>query len=452
MDRMDRKFSASLIMGTKSEATKTNSVYDKLLREATQLPEFAALLEAVFKHPAAGRALLISHSELFPTILGKDGKMPFQFRATGLPYLSHKYTSLLESWQEHAICLNEQFNSQQKPIAKPMRQLQESTAPEARDRLLLAVFATFQKNSALRELANRAEPVDITQLRQTVRDYSEIDFSPLELFFLDELPIFLRRPKHKKAINQLTMNLDSFMHLQGNDHVKQSMVWHTVGRFVHLLQARGVTENQWRSIVVDLASCDLLQPSSLIYLWCKRCPEAGFTMATTLTKCDLPPLCPCCGDDAHAVSTFVPAGPLRDTILAHDGLLGVAIAWHLRKRKIRFHAAKHTGATEFDFVVRTRHGPILLDCKMLHVLSENIMANLWSSRNQLRDHITALTAQGSPPLKAACIVNIPKRELRSLLENLSDAAAEFCNIKGDIISYEQFPKWLESSMAAKDVE
>jgi hypothetical protein len=439
-------------MGTYRRTTKTNSIYDKLLREAKQLPQFAALLDAVFKHPAAGRVLLISHSEMFPVITGKDGKVPFQFRATGLPYLSHKYASLLESWQEHSISLNEQFNRQQKRIAKPIQQLQESTAPEARDRLLLAVFATFQKNTALRELVNRAEPVDITQLRQAVRDYSEIDFSPLELFFLHELPIFLQRPKHKKTINQLTLNLDSFMHVQGNDHVKQSMVWHSAGRFVHLLQARGVTENQWRSIVVDLANCNLLQPSSLIYLWCRRCPEAGFTMATSLTKCDLPPICPSCGDDAHAVVTFVPAGPLRDAILAPDGLLGVAIAWHLRERKIRFDSAKHTGATEFDFVVGTKHGPILLECKMLHVLSENIMANLWTSRNQLRDHITALTVQGTPPFKAACIVNIPKRELRSLLANLSDEAADaFCNFRGEVISYEQFPKWLQFSMAAKNI-
>lgn len=428
---------------------KTNSLYNELLRTAKRRPEFAEVLEAVFSHPVIGRALLISQSELFRVFNIQSGKLGFQFRATGLPYLSHGHAALLSSWQEHSLFLNEQLRRRQKILDEPIQQL-ESSGPDLRDHLLLAAFATLQKNPILLKLANRTEPVDITQLRQAVRDYSSVDFSAFESLMLDTLPIFLKRPKLRKAINRLTMNLDSFIHVSDKNHVKQLMVWDTASRFIELLRVRRISETQWRSLIVGLSNCGLLEPSSLIYIWCPRCRGAGFTMATTITECDLPPFCNSCAREAHAIATLLPSGPLCDAMLAPDGLLGVAVAWHLRKNHFRFEAAKHTGTTELDFLVTTSHGSILLECKMLHALSDNLIGNLWSSRNQLRDHINALISQEITPYKAACIVNIPARELRSLLRTLSpEAAAEFRNIRGEIISYDRFPKWLESQCSAR---
>jgi hypothetical protein len=226
------------------------------------------------------------------------------------------------------------------------------------------------------------------------------------------------------------------------------MVWHTASRFVELLKARRVSESQWRSLVVSLAHAELLEPSSFIYLWCRRCPKIGFTVPTTLSMCDLPPLCPCCGKEAHAISALVPAGPLQDAIFAPDGLLGVAVAWHLQGRQLRFEMSKDIGTTEFDFLVNTRSGPVLLECKMLHTLSGNLKTNILTSRNQLRDHIKALITQGINPYKAACIVNIPHKELQPLLRDISpEMDPEFNSAKGMILSYEHFPKWLEAQLA-----
>lgn len=429
--------------------TNTNSPYNDLLRSAKKRPEFANVLEAVFSHPVVGRALLISHSELFEPIRIKDGKVPFQFRARGLPYLSHRFDSLFSSACDHAAFLEQAFKEKERAIIKPIQQLQESTGSELWDRLSLASLATLQKNPALLELANRTEPVDITQLRQAVRDYSGVDVSAFQSLFVDALPMFFQRSTQRKAINRLTMNLDSLFHVSNPDGARREMVWRTVARFIELLKTRRVSETQWRSIITDLAQADLLEASSSIYLWCRRCPEVGVTVPTTLTKCALPPLCPSCGKEAHTISTLVPAGPLQDAVFTPDGLLGVAVAWHLKKHHFCFEAAKHTGTTEFDFVVTTKRGPILLECKMLHVLSANITSNLWSSRNQLRDHIEETGKQGIRLYKAVCIVNIPARELRSLLQNFSEEAAmEFRNIEGEVISYEHFPKWLEFQVGA----
>ncbi len=424
-------------------------MYDELLRSAKQRREFAAVLDAVFEDPVVGRALLISHSELFEQLRLKDGEMPFHFRARGLPYLSHAYSALLSSWNEHCISLNDELKRKQKAVTEPIEQLQESTW--LADRLSLAVLAILQKNPILLELENRAEPVDIAQLRTAVRDYKDLDFSALQSLFVDALPGFLERPKQRKTINRLTMNLDSLFHISNPDGARRDMVWITASRFVRLLRTRRVSEGQWRALVIALANDELLEPSSCLYLWCRDCPDVGFTVPTILTRCDLPPSCPCCNRQAHSIAALVPAGPLQGAIFAPDGLLGVAVAWHLRKGRFRFEAAKHTGITEFDFLVTTKLGPILLECKMLHALSENLMANLWASRNQLRDHVNALKTQGIMPYKAACIVNIPVRELHSLLKRLSqEAVAEFHNIDGEVISYERFPKWLESQFAKID--
>ncbi len=244
----------------------------------------------MFNRPVIGRALLISHSELFEPIRIKDGKVPFQFGARGLPYLSHRFGSLFSSLCQHAAFLEQAHKEKERAISKPIQQLQESIGSELWDLLSLAILATLQKNPVLLELANRTEPVDITQLRQAVRDYSGVDVSAFQSLFVDALPMFFQRSKLRKAINRLTMNLDSLFHVSNPDGARLEMVWRTAARFIELLKARRVSETQWRSIVTGLAQADLLEASSSFYLWCRRCPEVGVTVPTTLTKCD-PPHC-----------------------------------------------------------------------------------------------------------------------------------------------------------------
>ncbi len=368
------------------------------------------------------------------------------FRSAGLPYLSATYDTLAASWIEHCSVLSRQLKAQYKHITQPVERLQEATQSEFGDRLVSAAIETFRKNPVLRDLVNSDAPLDIPTLRHAVRDYSGVDFSPFHSV-LEGLPAIFQRSKQKKALNQLTMNLDALFQAPDQDLMKRLMVWECAARFTGLLKARGIAEHQWRNLVVGLWNAGLVTPSSLIYLWCRNCPEIAFSMSTTFTSCELPPWCPSCGRIAHAIGTYTPSGCFRDAMLAPDGMLWVAIAWHLRRKKIRFDVTQHTGGTEFDFLMHAPSGTILLECKMLHILSANLVANLGSARKQLRDHLEVATKHGIKLIKAACIVNFPKRQLRSLLQSLPrNQSLRPAGVPEEIISYEEFPVWVDSNI------
>jgi len=104
---------------------------------------------------------------------------------------------------------------------------------------------------------------------------------------------------------------------------------------VGLLRRRAISESAWRELLLRLIDRGLVAPSASMLLWCRRFPEDGFVASRPFALGTLPPFCPSCGDEAHAIASFMPDGGLLDAMNLKDGLLGAAIGWHLTRRGTR---------------------------------------------------------------------------------------------------------------------
>jgi hypothetical protein len=115
-----------------------------------------------------------------------------------------------------------------------------------------------------------------------------------------------------------------------------------------------------------------------------------------------------------------------------DGLLGAALGWYLTKRGIPFSHGKIIGGEETDFIVRTRRGLVLIECKMLHACGtlKQRRRNLRDAVEQTRQHAQLLADEGHAVYKAVCVLNFTEQELVAL-----DSGTEA------IVSFENFMTW-----------
>jgi hypothetical protein len=393
-----------------------------------------------------GRSLLVAAPELFSSWRVAGPTLTQQFRSRGLPYLSHRYKALLQGFNEVATLQGAAMRRRQREAAQLTGDVQATAGEEFRDQIVIATLRTIQKHDGLRGLVNTTAPITKETLRPVVKNYDGIDASEFKSM-LGYFPGFLARSSQKKALNRLTLNLDALVNTVEADYLRRWMTWLTVQRFMPLLRMRRVSEVAWRDVLIRLFEADLVTPTGPLYLWCRRCPGVGFTVSSVPLDCNLPPLCPSCGRIAQAVSAFTPIGLLRDAMELTDGLLGAAVGWFLRGRKIRFRPALPLGGTEFDFLLPSALGEAtLLECKMHHVLSppKNIRAKLLESRNQLRDHINIALKVNVRLKYAACIVNLSAAHLREISKDLHpETDREYARVGARLLSHEHLPHWGE---------
>jgi hypothetical protein len=415
-------------------------------RRCDRNPGFAALLEDVLADPTTGRMLLVATPELFSNWQVAGPQLDQQFRSRGMPYLSHGYKMVLRGFEEVAAFQAAAMRRAQRSAARLTEDVQATAGEELRDRLVIATLKTIQKHDGLRGLVHDTAPITKGTLRAVVKDYSGIDSSEFE-DLLGCFPGFLSRSKQKKALNRLTLNLDALVNTVEADYLRRWMTWVTAERFIPLLRRRRVSEAGWRDLLIRLLEADLVAPTGPLYLWCRRCPGVGFTVSSIPLDCNLPPFCPSCGRVAQAVSAFTPVGLLRDATELTDGMLGAAVGWFLRARKIRFKPALQFGGTECDFLLPGGiDGATLLECKMHHISSPsgNIRARLLDSRNQLRDHIKIARTLGVKLSRAACIVNLSTAQLKQTLKDLRpETDNEYVRVGARLLSYEHFSSWAE---------
>jgi hypothetical protein len=288
-------------------------------------------------------------------------------------------------------------------------------------------------------LATSDEPVTPVRVAQQVRDYEALDWKPREELFQLFEP-FLARSRSKKPINRLTLNFTALLRHFQADVIQQDVIARSAQHFVGLLRRRGVSETSWRNLLLRLIDRDLVAPYTSMFLWCRRFPHDGFVASASLSLCALPPCCPSCGKEAHALACFAPTGAFHNAIKLKDGLLGAAIGWHLRKRGIRFWHAHCEKNTEMDFIAIVQKGQLLIECKILSVSvpAKQLVRNLREAVKQLDEHAGLLEKQGRKLRGSVCVVNLTDHTLASLRrdEPLTGIA------ENHLVSYERFSDWL----------
>jgi hypothetical protein len=94
----------------------------------------------------------------------------------------------------------------------------------------------------------------------------------------------------------------------------------------------------------------------------------------------------------------------------------------------------------------------MVECKMNNVLDkQNLTGKLYENRNQLRDHIVAAVVRdGVKVCAAACIVNIAARDLKRLVDTMSqESEALFTAAGAMLLSYEEARDWLNDHTVAQ---
>jgi hypothetical protein len=331
----------------------------------------------------------------------------------------------------------------QREAVHATKSLKEATGDDLRDRLVTAILETIRLNAPLRSLAFDGEMISRSRLRKTVKDYAGIDFSPIVTAFQDFLP-FLQGRKQRKAVSGVARGIDDLLGSFEVEPLRANLVWVSAAHFQTVLRARRVSESDWRRLFLKLAHRQFLAPSSLLYFWCTKGPEAAFSTSFTPVYLADSPLCPLCGRVAQAICTFVPAGCLQKAMESKDGMLGVAVGWFFRKHEVRFKAGHLIGGTELDFVASGRRGRLLVECKMHHVLTPegHIRGQILASRNQLRDHIHVANREGLKLAGASCVVNLTSQHLKKILRGLAVESDEvYQRLQAEVISYEDFADW-----------
>jgi len=401
------------------------------------------LLEGVLasRKPELGRILLLSPSEVLGDAQARIGrKLSLLFRLKGFPYLSGRIKDLSQTVR----LMMSRRGAEPERINETKRSIAEWAAAngrQARDHITAGVVETIRRNDPLRVLATSDQPVTPVRVAQAVANYEALDWKAMEDLLL-ALDPFLARSRSKKTINHFTLNFTGLLqHLQP-DIIQQEMTLRSANHFVSLLKRRGVTETEWRNLLLRLVDRNLLTPNTSMFLWCRRFPQDGFVASPSFVLGFLPPCCPSCGKDAHAMASFAPSGGLLDAMLLKDGVLGAAIGWHLEKRGIRFLHAYCENGTEMDFVPIVQNGRLLIECKVLGVLlpPKQLARNVRKAIKQLDRHAALLRTQTGDLHDSICVVNLTNQNLASLMRNHGGSGIA----RTRLISYEDFPHWLRA--------
>lgn len=416
---------------------------DRIWRRCRYDANLRWLLEGVLssRKPELGRTLLLSPVEFFGEIQARVGpKLSLLFHLTGFPYLSGKIKELSGSLSR--MMSERGVESQQSNDAKKaMADWAAANGRQAQDLIVAATLETVRRNGAMRELATSDQLVTPVRVAQEMPNYEALDWKPMEELFQLFEP-FLARSRSKKPINRLTLNFTALLRHFQPEISQLDVIVRSAQHFVGLLQKRGVSEAAWRSLLLMLIDRDLVASYTSMFLWCRKFPQDGFVASASFALGALPPCCPSCGKDAHAMASLAPAGGFQDAMKLKDGLLGAAIGWHLKRRGIQFWHARCEKGTEMDFIPVVRDGHLLIECKILSVSvpARQLARNVREAVKQLDEHAALLEKEGWKLHGSVCVVNLTDQDLTCLQRD----GFPIGNAENRLISYERFSEWLRA--------
>ena len=416
---------------------------DRLWRRCRNNPDLRWLVEGVLtsRKPELGRVLLLSPVEFLGEAQARIGnKLSLLFHLTGFPYLSESLKDLAESLRR---MMSRQVDEpeQSRDAKKAMADWAAANGRHAQDLIAAAILDTVRRNPAMQSLTNSNHPVTPAAVAQTIPNYELLDWKAMEELVQLFEP-FLARSASKKPINRFTLNFTALMRYFQPEISQLDVVVKSAQHFVGLLQKRGVTESAWRDLLLGLIDRELVAPYTSMFLWCPKVPEDGFFSSASLSFGPLPPFCPWCDREAHAMAAFAPDGPMSDAMRLKDGLLGAAVGWYLKKARIRFWHALCIKGTEIDFVAEIGNGYLLIECKMFSIAAtaKRLARTVRDSLKQLDAHSTLLQGEGWNLRGSMCVVNLTEADLHALRGSGFPISTDV----NRLVSYERFSKRLRA--------
>ena len=238
-----------------------------LCDQARQDRRLALLLEACLTDPVASRALLLHRTELFPRLeIPIEGSM-ITIAAGGLPFLSESPKLIRRSLKDLAgkYAAHSSHPERMAEAQDRMASAEAAIAESVRDAFALAILNTVSANPPLLELVNRPRPIDRPRLRQAVKDYSGIDWSPATALLAEAFSALFQTDKSRKPVQQLLIHIDVLKDAVDLDRFKAQVVDWLSAHFHRLLQIRGVHHDDWAGLVQQLHEDRVLEHAGPLY-------------------------------------------------------------------------------------------------------------------------------------------------------------------------------------------
>lgn len=408
----------------------------------------AAVLESVFTDRVVGGVLLVPREELLGALPIRVGPVNLSLNATGMPYASHPINSLVGS-AGALLGSSSRISASLTGVGRTQAELRTATESEFRDRIVFGVVETIRRNESLKNLVDSAGTLALPDVRRIVRDYSGIDFGPLESAVAELVP-FLSRRKQRRALSRFAAPIRELVAAIDTRPLELDLAVRELVHFKSLLMARKTTEASWRTLLFDLIDKQFAVPAAPVYSWCAHCFSGAMVEFLEGDRFCSPARCPWCDRVLRVLSSFSPSGRLADSMATKDGLLGVAVGWHLRRLGMRFRGAMDIGGAEVDFLIGRKSNTTVLECKMHNVLaSEKALAShVADDGEQLCDHVRRVESAGRRVRRAACIVNLTRPSLRRALNRLRNDSRMRALGKsgGQIVSFQDFPAWISAQV------
>ena len=223
------------------------------------------------------------------------------------------------------------------------------------------------------------------------------DFDPKQIENRFETLIKNVRDNPLRYLNTLTNlwpDISLYLHLESQNIVKK------------LLENAGLDFTDYEKTISQLFTLDLISSLDTIF-WCHNCAEPVVLRSKSqLSPRSFKMKCIKCDKKMAVCSIYNLDNFLWNLISSRNGLLGVTIAWLLKKRKIEYDLPLYIKKTELDFLCHASSGEILLECKMHRVPSteRSVRQKLVNDIKQLQEHVSKFETDTKAEIKESYLI------------------------------------------------
>jgi len=205
-------------------------------------------------------------------------------------------------------------------------------------------------------------------------------------------------------------------------------LWPDISLYLHL-EAKSIVERLLKNADIDahdyeegltqLFTLGLISNIDTIF-WCHNCSEPVILRSRSqLGPKSLKMKCIKCGKWMAVCSIYKLDDFLWNLISSRNGLLGITIAWLLKKRKIAYDSSLYIKETELDFLCHTLSGKVLLECKMHRIppTERSVRQKLVNDMKQLQEHIHKFETETKTKIRESYLIyNLEITKYQNIVE------------------------------------
>jgi len=362
-------------------------------------PELELFFKRLFESQSIAKLFFLHRDELFPS--AESARLPCLFWTN---YLSKE---VKPSDFKVISLVTELDEIKRGQAAKVFSGLFEGIIEDVKDVIMYYLIRFVRTNKDVQTLIE-SEDFSFKKMKQVLRDYKAIKLElPESLekttalalhdrdleFKIKKLSKSLQRFSEDISRNPLEI-LENLPFLLPDFH----MAFHMLAQkqIADLCKISGLSLEDYKSIINDMYTLKLIQCQHTVF-WCQSCQDEPQVLKTVseIGPSYLKMKCLRCGKSMSISSVYRMDELLEECILSKDGLLSVGIAWLLDQKNIEYEASAYGREYEYDFILNTLKGKILLECKVHRKpLSErSVKGELEKDLKQLFKHAQELNFQ-----------------------------------------------------------